>query len=717
MAEQLESSPSASKSAEDRVSRNPCDILLHCHFFFSSPLCVNRSVIVRLPCNFPKTALEFDKEVESWHLDFESLQPSIVRYVRPGGLLSQWNEEQEHHESLVRPGDELLWLSMDGVRETVNGRSLAICLQKLCEQVQDLRSKRIVSESEPPPHVELIFRALRALKPLQVADELALLRQSGCKVTSSAATAHNMRGLIAAATCEILHISLHCSAAQEQLLFLEDGHGKAHVIKAMDIKTILSQGTHRQNVRLVVLNACHSLAIGLHFINAGVRHVICVRDDDEVRDESCCLFARDLFAALRAGRSVQEAFDCGRAVLACSQEPHLRKDAGSFLLLPENGDHSACFAPDGGAQFAPRSVVAGGPWGTTFSKIEDFLGREIDVHKLLHSVRSRRFIEMQGEIGIGKSALLSETGQFLMLRRNSSEEVRYINLRNADDNAQQEILNGLEGLRRRLADDSSQQQAFLLIDDPDMVMWSYLQPLLRYGGIHMVLVSKIIQSLPMAESDASAGSQVLGGISLAAKHAVEAGLKPVSFEVGPLDSLSQVRLLLRRAPRPLNTAELECRRVESHDPIVPPPARPVDFIRLAEKPIFAQCRGNPAQIVKFAATLSLLPIVKNVKVEARAYSADASAGLSRQSSHAIAARRPVRLVRPDGRCREEWLHRSLTIGRVLKEHCPQCLRGNAVAFIAGCHAPDDAILGDFPDSQCGMLVLEFRSSSSQEDDW
>jgi hypothetical protein len=189
-------------------------------------------------------------------------------------------------------------------------------------------------------------------------------------VTTNAATAQNVRKLIAAAACQILHLSLHCSATQEQII-LEDGHGKAHVLRAEELKMMLSNGQLRQTIRLVFVNACHSLALGSHFISAGVKHVICVKNEEQVRDTSCRLFARDFFAALRAGRSVQESFDCGRAVLTCSQEPHLRKDAGSFVLLPIDGDHSEVFAP-GGARLAPLPAPPqGGSWGAMLAPTAD----------------------------------------------------------------------------------------------------------------------------------------------------------------------------------------------------------------------------------------------------------------------------------------------------------------------------------------------------------
>lgn len=190
-----------------------------------------------------------------------------------------------------------------------------MCLEGLTQRVGSMLAEGKLVANERPKQVELVFRALRALSPLQVDAEIELLRDSGCQVTTKAATTQNLRALIASADCKILHLSLHCSAAQEHLLFLEDGFGKAHVIRAEELKSMLSQGQLVQTMELVFVNACHSLALGRHFLEAGVRHVVCVKDEEQVRDESCRLFARDFFAALRAGRSVQESFECGRAVL------------------------------------------------------------------------------------------------------------------------------------------------------------------------------------------------------------------------------------------------------------------------------------------------------------------------------------------------------------------------------------------------------------------
>merc|ERR1711865_571919 len=113
-----------------------------------------------------------------------------------------------------------------------------------------------------------------------------------------------------------------------------------------------------------------------------------------------------------------------------------------------------------------------------------------------------------------------------------------------------------EGLRQRLAANPVRHRVLLLLDEPDASMWNQVLPLLRFGSVHTVLAAPSQQKAFMAESDASAGAHVLGP---AAHAAMASGLKPVSFELGPLEPLAQVRLFLRRAPRPLSVAELHCK--------------------------------------------------------------------------------------------------------------------------------------------------------------
>ena len=50
--------------------------------------------------------------------------------------------------------------------------------------------------------------------------------------------------------------------------------------------------------------------------------------------------------------------------------------------------------------------------------VEDFMGREVDIHRILVllAVQRRRFVVVHGCAGEGKTALLAELGRFVKLR-------------------------------------------------------------------------------------------------------------------------------------------------------------------------------------------------------------------------------------------------------------------------------------------------------------
>merc|ERR1712196_464854 len=98
------------------------------------------------------------------------------------------------------------------------------------------------------------------------------------------------------------------------------------------------------------------------------------------------------------------------------------------------------------------------------------------------------------------------------------------------------------------------------------------------------------------------------------------GLKPMSFELGPLEPLAQVRLFLQRAPRPLRHAELDSSSQAPPDSVLQPPRRPVEFLRLSETPLFEKLGGNPSQLVDAAARLGLVPPA--VSEPSRTFAAD-----------------------------------------------------------------------------------------------
>lgn len=416
---------------------------------------------------------------------------------------------------------------------------------------------------------------------------------------------------------------------------------------------------------------------------------VCVRDEDVVRDESCWLFASHFFKALGVGKSVQDAFDCGVTVLDCSQDPDLRSNACSFALLPANGDHSEVFLPTCTNMRASQSLTVKSckSWGAVLPPIEDFLGREVDVYRLVRVVDSRRYVEVHGEPGVGKTALLAELGRFLHQRKEVFHEVRWINHSEA-------CTAGLEDLHLRL-EDMPRHRVLLLVDTDAALAWPQVQALLHTTkDVHLLAAS-------------SGRGADTGPVAIAA------GLKPIRFPLGPLDPLAQAQLLLRRTGRPLFTFEL-LDEVGRPAPVPPQqevsllcPRAPADFLALAGQPKLRALGGNPARIVAMAQQLSESP----PPFFTAAISSSAVASIS-----CSVGQRRVRLLRPDGRTKDEWISQESRISDILELFAPRELGSSADIFIDGCHAQLNMPLSSFEeDPGLGILVIEFRRRDS--DDW
>jgi len=663
---------------------------LQCHMLFASPLCLERLVVVRLSIAFPFTIVAIQGELESWGLHFEKTRPNHVAKVDPGGRVAVWNLQLEHPEAMVRQGDEFMCLSSAGVVEWAQGRPIAHTFKEVLAKLGPQFSAGGVSEMR----LELVFRALRALPPLRIHDEISALSDCGCEMITRAATIQNIRALVASAGCRILHMSLHCASEQQQLLFLEDGSGKAHVLRSSELQDLLGCGQQHQHIHIAFLNSCHSLTIGVNFVAAGVRHVVCVRDDDEVRDESCRLFAIHFFRALRAGRSVRYAFDCGKAVLICSQEALLRKDAEAFVLLPPCSSHDEIYFPGGTQPCAPlKPPLEGGSWGAVLPPVEDFLGREVEIHQILRQLHSRRFLTVCGAPGIGKTALLAEVGRFVRLRCEPFTEVRWVD--GQDEDLRKACSEGALELRVRLAH-NPQHRVLLLVDDASAFAWAPLQALLRFECVSIVVAVTLLEQAQLGDLSLTAD------LAAADAAATASGLKPVRFLLGPLEPLAQARLFLRRASRPLYTSDLGGAQ-NSEEPIAPRPSHG-ELAALAEMPRLRILGGNPRKIIQAAQALP--HALEPTQVSSAPNSLPGTPrGLRR-----------VRLVRPDGRARDEWLRGDLRIDEVLRLYKPKTISGAAEIAVMGCRAHDDALLADFPDTgESGLLVLEMRAP--EENDW
>lgn len=280
--------------------------------------------------------------------------------------------------------------------------------------------------------------------------------------------------------CRALHFSGH---GHPQCLNFEDGRSGLQLVTVESLRALLGAGG--LNLDFVFVSACHSLNTGGAFVEAGVRHVVCVKVDAQIQDSAAVSFTRAFYVALLSGRTVQSAFDIAREALKASPYvPDSLLEGEKFILLPEVGSLCAdgitrvshdvpvfsgrpqmSWPIEGqcvlGPPFSDHSADCPGGEGQGQRSLPpppiDFEGREVDMHRvsfdlaiylLIHSsllrtltatsnalcfpmqvittILTRRLVSLVGDEGVGKSALAAASCTYIADRGMFEQGVLYL---------------------------------------------------------------------------------------------------------------------------------------------------------------------------------------------------------------------------------------------------------------------------------------------------
>eukprot|EP00934_Nitzschia_sp_Nitz4_P008025 Nitzschia sp. Nitz4//scaffold224_size33420//23814//28117//NITZ4_007891-RA/size33420-augustus-gene-0.43-mRNA-1//1//CDS//3329542653//8015//frame0 len=239
------------------------------------------------------------------------------------------------------------------------------------------------------------------------------------EVEHEIATTDRLSAFFAQGGRRLLHLSCH---GHPDWLALENGFGDMQPLFVEDLKSFIAAGGSKLD--FVFISACHSLPAGKAFLEAGVPHVVCARQDAKFRDEACAEFARCFYRALACNKTLQQAFNMAKEAVRVSP---LVKDAkiesSKFLLLPDKGPQSSYhdvdvfFADDrptkglSGSQSPPTRILQRVP--TTF------IGREEEMYRILEALRCTDLVQVTGSKGSGKATLIAAVAKYIEQRRKS----------------------------------------------------------------------------------------------------------------------------------------------------------------------------------------------------------------------------------------------------------------------------------------------------------
>lgn len=132
---------------------------------------------------------------------------------------------------------------------------------------------------------------------------------------------------------QIVHFSGHGSTKEE--IVLMDDNRKAKPVSTAALKMLFT--TLKDNIRVVILNACYSQAQAEAITEA----IDCaIGMNTTISDEAATVFVASFYRAIGFGRSVQEAFDQGKTALLLESIP---EDQTPELLVKKNVSPSDLF--------------------------------------------------------------------------------------------------------------------------------------------------------------------------------------------------------------------------------------------------------------------------------------------------------------------------------------------------------------------------------------
>ena len=245
---------------------------------------------------------------------------------------------------------------------------------------------------------------------------------------------------------------------QGDLLLLETEVGDSQLVSRNQLKKMI----HRNKCELdfVVVATCHSEFVGRIFQQAGAKHVICIKNSEEVEDDAVITFTDQFYGMLfEQQMKICQAFEWAQnGVLLthgeqqaeifklfvdqeddCHNDPMLRSITDGSLLdvSPQRNSLHKCgiFGP-----FQKGKCRIEQPFEVqlknTAPRVPRLKGRQKDMFKLIQKVlnpTSSRLYTLMGLPGVGKSSLISDTLGYISERSLLKGGSIFVNARGISD--------------------------------------------------------------------------------------------------------------------------------------------------------------------------------------------------------------------------------------------------------------------------------------------
>ncbi|MEN8906486.1 MAG: tetratricopeptide repeat protein, partial [Clostridiales bacterium] len=235
----------------------------------------------------------------------------------------------------------------------------------------------------------------------------------------------------------IIHFSGH--GIENSLLF-ENENGEAYEFIKEDLKEIFST---INNLELVVLSACFSESVGEELINSGLKRVLAIKKDNSIHDKFATEFIKVFYKGILIDKTtIEKAYSNAKLYIKYSQSWKRHKDEiikkgertcinedQKFVLLPRNQKVDSDTIISG--EKNKKIINKYGCTKTNLPKAKRdlFLGRELDMLRIIELVKTNKLVTIKGAGGIGKTAIAIEVSKWFHNRDRFKGGVFFIDLR------------------------------------------------------------------------------------------------------------------------------------------------------------------------------------------------------------------------------------------------------------------------------------------------
>ena len=276
--------------------------------------------------------------------------------------------------------------------------------------------------------------------------------KSDMKFKTDVATVSNLRSTIT--DCPIaLHFSGHgirstpeslgteyyLNKDKGNILLLEDEQGMSSYFFEKDLKYMIEMS--QTTFEVVFVSSWHSQFAGEVFLNAGAKHVICIKGGEKISDKASLRFSKVFYETLFVKNyNVWTSFYIAKEEI---NKVINTTEASKFMLLIQEHDHwDITYNPNSGAAKKHRcyaltnfkegklvNMDSKPMFDSNPSNVEGFIGRQQEMYEIINLLESHRLVSILGPPGIGKTSLSRNLANYLKDRRKFSDGIIFVGLR------------------------------------------------------------------------------------------------------------------------------------------------------------------------------------------------------------------------------------------------------------------------------------------------